>query len=313
MSLRHSRKWPVPLFSFCILVAGTAEAVNCTEVDTYTILRDQNAVDTFQATYGPCDTVAGSLEIRPDLGPTTDLGPLEDLVEVGQFFEVNGSFTDLTGLHNLTTVGGGFTISGGATPLVDLSGLTSLQSVGGLNLLGLNQLASLSGMPNLTSLGGLQLSGVPSLTNLSGLAASAFVVDPPDESSIEITFNSDLPNLVGLPVGDQIGSLQIESNSGLMSLAGLENLVEVWSILRIQDNDDLSDCSVLATVLDAVDDGDPGPGDGIDPSDPPDTQGLDWITIDGNWPGGGCNSIAEILASADFQLIHADGFESGSP
>jgi hypothetical protein len=345
---------------------GTAMAQDCNSAGSEIRLRSQGHVDDFQSTYGPCDRVGGSLDILTGEGmePITDLSPLEDLVEVGEFLWVQGSMTNLNGLHNLVSVGDIFTITG-STLLTDLTGLTSLQSAGSLELRGLTSLTSLSGMPNLSTVGSFTLSdlaflpnltGLPAavdieslgirnselssldgapvmsnlrlvelrgtgLTDLSGLSSSSFVpvgVGPgPGGPSIDISSNFQLTNLVGLPVGEKFGLIQISDNPALTSLAGLESLVEVWSFLQIQNNDFLADCSMLVKVLDEVDDGDPGPCDGCNPDDPPDSPGLGGIQISSNGEDlppeqSACNSIEEILASAAPTPIHKDGFESAT-
>ena len=365
---RHSRLIAISVLWLLVtlLMSGTATAVECTGTSegTITYLLSQGAVDDFQADYGPCDRIGGSLDIFTGEGmeEITDLTPLSGLVEVGEFLNVHANVTSLNGLYNLTTVGETFTISG-ITSLTDLSGLTSLESVRGLSLSNLDSLTSLAGMPNLSSVGSLtlsilfflpNLSGLPAevdiaslgirdsdltsldgapmmsnleylqldgtaLTDLSGLSSSSFVpvaAGPgPGGPSIDISSNFHLTNLVGLPVGEKFGLIQISNNPALTSLAGLENLVEVWSFLQVQDNDFLTDCSALAKVLDDVDDGDPGPCDGCNPDDPPDSPGLGGIQISGNGgdvpldPPYACNSIEEIVASGADKSIHTDGFE----
>lgn len=354
----HGRNIRFLLLALSCLTLSTARAGDClgTLPDTVTYLLDQEAVDTFQDVYGPCDRVAGSLEIDPFNGPITSLAPLEGLVEIGQQLRLSGGFNDLTGLHNLVSVGQSLTIEGGSTPLSDLTGLSSLVSVGGLELVGLTSLTGLSGLTNLQSADYIRLTVVPALTDLNGLPAelavqslviedtielaslnglsaltglenvqfsgnqkladlgalanSTFVATPPYETSLTIANNLLLTNLNGVPVGEKFGAIDIESNLSLSSLSGLAGLVEVWAVLQVTDNPALSDCTTLATVLDANDDGDPGPGDGIDPNDPPDTLGQEYITLSGNLSG--CNSIGQIVASVASQVIFMDSFETGS-
>jgi len=362
---RWPRK-PLLMLALGILTStpGLAAATDCpgTDVDEFVYLTNQEAIDTYQANYGPCDRIAGSMVIdyvpEPEKSPITDLGPMSWLVEIGQSLRITGGqFPSLAGLNNLQSVGEQLVIEG-SSPITNLAGLDGLVSAGDLLLVGLPNLVSLSGMTSLTAVQSLRLTSVSGLTDLSGLPASLAVgilviEDTPGLTSLDgisaisgleylaltgnlqladvggladSTFASDpengvpsvtiqnnlaLTSLAGLPVGAQTGSLSIDSNPNLTSLNGLQNLVEVWGNLTIVDNPSLSDCQALATVLDAVDDGDPGPGTGIDVNDPPDTLGLDYISLDGNFAG--CNSISEILASVQNQVILEDSFEGPIP
>ena len=157
------------------------------------------------------------------------------------------------------------------------------------------------------------------LVDIGALSSSSFSQVDPAEMRVRITENFHLESLVGVPTPPKFGRLEISYNGNLTSLAGLAGLQETWGSLQVFDNPKLSDCEALRTVLDEVDDGDPGPGTSIDPADPPDTiYGLPGITIENNRsfdpdlppPQRGCDSISEIL-SADSDLIHADGFEGG--
>jgi len=89
----------------------------------------------------------------------------------------------------------------------------------------------------------------------------------------------------------------------LSNLDGAAGLVEVWQFLRISGNPMLNECSALTTVLDDVDDGDPGPSTLPYPPDSP----ADEMIIGSNLEG--CNTIEEIVGSAPDGLIHKDGFE----
>jgi hypothetical protein len=288
----------------------------------------------------PLEDLVEVAEFLSIQGSMTTLNGLHNLVSVGNSFTITGAnqLTDLTGLTSLQSVGNLHLV--GLVSLTSLSGLSSLAAVGFLNLENLPFLTDFSGMPaavdietlvitntqQLTSLDGapamsnlrlLALNGNQALNDLNGLSASTFLTDPPDDAAIGITSNNALLNLIGLPAVERIGSLNISGNSALTSLAGLENLVEVWSSLSVQENSFLADCSMLATVLDSVDDGDPGPGDGSNPDDPPDTPGLDAIQIGNNGeavePNARCNTIEEILSSVAENTVYEDGFESVTP
>jgi hypothetical protein len=276
------------------------------------------------------EEVGGTLTIQGNPGLTSLTG-LHNLVSVGVSLTIwgNNGLANLEGLSGLISVSSVLEI-GGNLGMQDFSGLSSLQSVGILsitdnpfleNLTGFPasltavrslriqdhfELVSLDGLPAITNLEEIQLEYNDVLNDLSALANSTIATANPEDTSIQINFNFGLTDLQGLPVVVKLGSLDVNSNPNLTSLAGLDALEEMWGSVWVTENQSLSDCAILTTVLDAVDDGDPGPGTGIDPNDPPDTLGLDYLHIADNLSG--CNSIEEILADSG-DVIHADGFE----
>lgn len=147
LASKHSTRPGILFISTLIIIAcalelRVLEAQDCGSVGSTLSLLEQADVDGFQADHGPCDRVLGSLQVEPFNGPITDLNPLADLTEVGEFLTVEGTFSDLMGLHNLTTVGKSFRIEGDATPLTDLTGLDSLASA---DVFHLSSLYSLTG------------------------------------------------------------------------------------------------------------------------------------------------------------------------
>jgi Leucine-rich repeat (LRR) protein len=250
--------------------------------------------------------------------------------------EENPSLASLNGLASLTNVSRltliGVPVNGlpgslvaldrlalGNNPGPDLQGLPpTLTQVRELSIGNQVNLVSLDGLPAFTGLESVTISENDGLNDLSALANSTWTLAAPAETAISVTFNWGLTHLGGLPSMARLGWLEVWENYQLETLSGLDALQEIWDGAYIVGNPALRDCSILATALDAVDDGDPGPGSGIDPDDPPDTPGLDYITITDNFYdpdaiGDGlpfCNSVADVLAGGG-DTIHADGFEGG--
>lgn len=260
----------------------------------------------------------------------TSLTGLENLTTVdGLYIQGHRQLSNLTGLSGLTsvfhiTIASNYFLDnlGGLPdtlqsleslflrdnePLLNLQGLpATLTSIKRLIINEHSELLSLDGLPAMVDIESLRILNNRSLTDLSALSASTFSMIDPTETSIGIESNASLTNLMGLPPLQKIGEISIRGNGNLESLAGLDALQEVWSYLEIRDNEKLSDCSLLFTVLDPVDDGDAGPGPVTNPDDPPDSPGFDNIWITNNLPG--CNSIEEITDSGA-EVIFGDGFE----
>jgi hypothetical protein len=327
---------------------GQAMAQDC--LSSIINLRKQADVDAFQATWGPCTRVSIDLNIEQfdaEGDDIVDLTPLSGLTEVGNILFIGGNpaLASLAGLENLASVHGlasltnvsrltliGVPVNGlpgslvaldrlalGNNPGPDLQGLPpTLTQVRELSIGNQVNLVSLDGLPAFTGLESVTISENDGLNDLSALANSTWTLAAPAETAISVTFNWGLTHLGGLPSMARLGWLEVWENYQLETLSGLDALQEIWDGAYIVGNPALRDCSILATALDAVDDGDPGPGSGIDPDDPPDTPGLDYITITDNFYdpdaiGDGlpfCNSVADVLAGGG-DTIHADGFEGG--
>jgi len=196
-SVKPSSKMSVLfLFVVCLFISVPAHAVDCS-ADNGIGLSTQADVDNFQAVYGPCDTIIGTLSIKG--GPFSNLDGLNEVTNITEGLGiVQSSVASLAGLSNLVTIGGSFRIEsqlGGS--FSSLSGLSSLTSLGELSIEDTNFLTSLSGMTSLSSLGGLHLFNARVLTSLAGLPA-------------------------GL---NMIKNLSLESNDSLQTLDGLSPLV----------------------------------------------------------------------------------------
>jgi len=291
--------------------------------------------------------IGGGLSIG--FSRVSSLSGLSNLVSIGGSLSIrsqlSGSFSSFAGLSSLTSLGS--LMIEDSSFITSLSGMTNLTSLGGLNLFNARVLTNLTGLPvgldmitdisisssdSLQSLDGLSpVNGVlsltvednPNLTSISALAGSVFSGNdwfPPGDDktpSLQIVDNPNLSSLNGVPVISPLGAfanLVIVNNPLITSLSVLDGLVGIWGDASFRGNAALSDCSTLATVMDAVDDGFPGPNEYTsDPTvDPPDVrQGFAEYGLGNNAPG--CNTMAEILGSSNEEGVFMDGFETTIP
>lgn len=322
----YFRLLPGILYCLGLVLTSPAWAINCRAIPNGT-LSNQDQVTNFQQYYGPCDTIVGDLGI--EFADISDLTPLGNLTTIGGVlsFYYTTSLPSLGGLEGLTSVGG-LGIEG-ANALTSLAGLQNLTAVGSLFIMNNDLLPNLNGLPStLAGLENLMVFGNASMTTLSGLPVIGALtgilnisdnfllnsmaalgssqipggVEP--QISVNISGNPMLTSLAGLPSVDKLWGLGVSENATLSHLTGLEGLVEVWEGLSVNDNPALSDCSLLATVLDDVDDGAAGPT--VDPAYPPDSPGENTF-LSGNLSG--CNSIEQVLGVDPDDLILEDGFE----
>lgn len=322
----YFRLLPGILYCLGLVLTSPAWATNCGAIPNGT-LSTQDQVTNFQQYYGPCDTIVANLEIESaDISDLTSLGDLTTIGGVLSLYYTT-SLPSLGGLQGLTSLGG-LGIEG-ANALTSLAGLQNLTAIGSLFIMNNELLPNLNGLPStLAGVENLVVFGNPSMTSLSGLpvigaltgilnigdnlllnsmaalGSSQIPVGVQPQIAFTISGNPMLTSLAGLPSVDKLWGLGVSENALLSSLAGLEGLVEVWEGISVYDNPVLSDCSVLATVLDDVDDGDAGPT--FDPAYPPDGPGEDPF-LSGNL--NGCNSIEQILVVDPDDLILEDGFE----
>jgi hypothetical protein len=174
--------------------------------------------------------------------------PFASLQRIGGDFELTGpSLPDLTDFAGVREIEGPLGIRD-VPQMVDLDGLQGLELLGGLRLG--------PTLPNLTSLEGLELdtigdlylydtplldlAGLESLTTITG---NLTLVDNDELLSL-----TGLDNLVELLDGDYRENLVIVHNSALTSLAGLEALTAVTDHVLICDNDALVDFGGLASL-----------------------------------------------------------------
>lgn len=220
----------------------------------------------------------------------TSLTGLESLSLVNGSISIreNDTLVDLTGLEALTTVEGELRVSGAS--LTSLKGLAALESVGRLTIRTNPLLASISALENVSDISNwLSIIYNPVLTSLAGLEGITVL------NSLTLYNNNALTNLTGLNnLTTTTAKLQIAGNDQLTSLAGLQSLEFVGSDLALTNNALLDDCSALIGLLDANDDGEPGPGPGT--AGIPDVGG-DVFLYDNPIH---CNSVERILNSLDY-------------
>jgi len=304
---------------------------------------------TFTSLDGLQDILGIGGDLIIELSSVSSLSGLSNLLSIGGNLRIrsqlSGSFSSFAGLSSLTSLGG--LVIDNSDFINSLSGMTNLVSLGSISLERADVLTNLTGLPTgldmikelrfsgndiLQTLEGLgAIDGVlnlhvvnnPNLTSISALAGSsfsgndaypAFDVKTP---RLSIEGNPILISLNGVPSITPLGEFEdlvIVDNPLITSLSVLDGLVGIWTNAGFVGNVALSDCSTLATVMDAVDDGFPGPNEYTsDPTvDPPDlpprfAEGA----LGNNAPG--CNTMAEILGSSSEEGVFMDGFETTIP
>lgn len=290
-------------------------AQDCVPADI--TLASQAEVDGFQAAHGPCDRVAGRLTIAG--ADIANLSGLSALVDVSSLYIAsNDDLTGLVGLENLERVG---SLDIGNNPsLLSLTGLNDLSRVAGnwLDITNNDALASLHGLEALhTVAGSLIIQDNDALQDIDALSAlTTATIDP--VYSIEIQRNPALLNLNGLTA---VGGLGIVNNASLSDIKGLSNLETVHTWLEISSNPllasldgfgelqsaqnltleyhpVLTDCLEIASLVDPLDDFEPGPGPGT--SGIPDIGDVARVQFNAE----GCNSINGILGQVPLITIN---------
>jgi len=196
-------------------------------------LLTQADVDNFQATYGTCDTITGTLRIGNGDVPTniTSLLPLSGLKSVGSLLITeNSQLQSLNGLQNIVKD--------------NVSKLSVTE-----NLI-LDDISQLSGFgPRAGEIG---IADNPALPNLIGLQSVRTL-----GTALTIRNNpliTDFNPLSG--VGRIDRSLAIQNNDALTDITGLSNLVLFGTganpVFIIEDNDQLEDCTPLCFVIQRI-------------------------------------------------------------
>ncbi len=274
------------VFLSTLLPSSVLWAATCPSHD-YQVY-DQDDLDLLIADLESCDTIEGRLQINSHYS-LTNLDGLENLQHIGDqlAIENNNVLVDIGGLQNLVTVGGSVEIRFN-NMLPDLDGLIGLSVVenwlqirfndslenldgfsglievgGGVEVRDNPSLESVEGMNGLNALRDLQISDNATLPNLDGLGNVSQV-----EFDVSISKNANLASLGGLSGLESLGGrFSLLQNDVLENLDGLENLVSIGQELFIERNQALKDCSAVHKLINGLDDGVAGPGDG-DSGDP---------------------------------------------
>jgi hypothetical protein len=180
--------------------------------------------------------------------------------------------------------------------LKNVDGFSGINSVGDFLAIANNDsITDIEGLSALTQLGtDLHISGNASLTNLDALSGVKHV-----PGNLWILGNSSLIDLDGLASITEVGgSLIIDDNDHLTDLGAFASLKRVHD-LTVRGNLALSDCIGVLTLVDPIDDYEPGPGPGS--AGIPDI--ADTSAVSNN--AKGCNSVSEILAAIPLFGINA--------
>jgi hypothetical protein len=247
----------------------TTENTNGTYEGDVTI-SNQEEVNTFGS--NNFTSIIGNLTILNGID-IIDLTPLKELTTISESLRIGGNLIlkDLNGLNNLSSV---LHIGIAANEsLINIDALSNISKIGQdntlytfqinnnpnlLNVDGLSGLTYIPGFANITdnkSLNSLKgLSGItqieqgldiksnPSLTNLSGLQMT--------KGQVSISYNDGLISLAGLENLISISDLDIVGNASLTTLNGINNLQKVEGNLNIGNNLKLTNfCSIRLLVI----------------------------------------------------------------
>ena len=191
--------------------------------------------------------IEGSLSIHAN-ELLTDLVGLEKLYYVGMNVKItdNTSLVSLDGLERIGRIPGELYIMDNPN-LTNIEGLRFLVNVEG-RLLKISEnmaLQNIHGLESLTSVGGaLSIWGNPLITNLDALENLLSIgAGDHNAKNLEINYNTGLVNIDGLQNITQVfGNLQIVGNPILESLAGVTGLTEVGLDYVVMNNTSLPTC-----------------------------------------------------------------------
>jgi hypothetical protein len=248
-------------------------------------LHTQTDVDNFQATYAETVNLPGGVIIRTSGSPAiTNLNGLSSIETIGTFLHIenNSSLTNISGLSSLTEIAGELKMLFNNN-LTNLNGFSSLTEVGGRLFLGQNNnITNINGLSSLHFAGSIRLVTNNNLDNLNGLSSLTEV------GGDFVILSTGLTSLDGLSSLTEVGGdFALVFNSNISNINALSNLTSISGGLFLNDNPMLADCRGITQLVDAVDDGLPGPS--FDST--PDVGGV--IGLSGNIAS--CSSIGEIL------------------
>lgn len=197
-------------------------------------LLSQGDVDNFHTTFGPCDTITGTLTIGDFSATTTDITSLIPLLGIRTLNSLiivdNDSLESLAGLQNIVKD--------------NISKLTVTRN------LKLNDISQLSGIgPTAGDVGIAENPALPNIIGLQGLRTIGTTLQIRDLPLI-----TNLNPLSGVNRIDK--SLIIQNNDALTDISGLSNLVLYGTGLNpvfiLKDNDILEDCSALCYPIQRI-------------------------------------------------------------
>ena len=208
---------------FFALTSTTAQ--NCSQPNI--TLRNQVAINNFQANFGPCTTIVGTLFIEDNNNGTnniTNLDGLSGVTEIGGTLRIlnNPNLQNIDGLENLSSVGQNLQIDNNPN-LSNIEGLTNLNSVGN----------------NLRLIDNLLITNIDALSNLNNVGGD-----------VGVQGNNNLRNIDGLAGLSSInGDLRIRNNNNLTNVNGLQNINSVGGDFAVRNNNILAECCGLFPVL----------------------------------------------------------------
>lgn len=252
------------------LLENFSPIANLTSIGGNLIIEDNFNLVNFLA-FTNLTSISGDIIIRGHRN-LIDLSGLENITSIGGNLIIDSNFEliDIS-LSSLTSVGGDVLIEQNYK-LANISSLANLTSIeNNLTIRGSSDLENLSGLSNLTSVYELIIDSNGSLTTLNGLFKQGVTMDI---NRIEIRGNSNLVdmsalaninlsnnlnelqivnnfNLTTIHIPNEIDAIsrtEINRNSSLINLSGLDNIRNFSNRLEIIDNNSLTSLNGLNSI-----------------------------------------------------------------
>ena len=212
---------------------------NITSIDGDLIIAENNSLTDISA-LSNLEHLGGGLTLT-DCPEISSISAFQSLT-TAEFITLSNlqDLQSLDGLQNITHLPGGIQIEDCA--ISDLNDLSSLTHTGGLKLIDLPFVSSLEGLVSLETIDndGLHLDAVYGLSNLVGLDIELIT------SNLRILNCYNLTSFEGLGgIAGNFDLVQIEDNTQLSSLQGLDNIELIEELLMIKGNPSLFSCAIF--------------------------------------------------------------------
>lgn len=233
------------IYLLIVLLCPAYSVAQCPDGDI--ILDSQAKIDSFRSMYPNCteiqsDLIVGIYDV--DLDTTSNIQNVDSLISIqsvmGSIYILqNDSIEDLKGLDSLVNVSSNFVVAYNNN-IANLEGLTQLETVGRLDVRGNLSMKDFQGLERLRKADEMYFEENDSLINFEGANQLDSV------GYFAVFYNKQLQNFQGFNNIKAIsGDFIVVGNTHLITLEGLDALNAITDNVHINNNDNLSDCSVL--------------------------------------------------------------------
>lgn len=235
------------------------------------LLTRQSEIDSFPLLYPGCTTVKILKIDGANANPAiTSLDSLYSITSILQDLDIrNTELTSLASLNNITTIGSYFTLDNNINLVsIDLTNLTLLKGIVFFNMPALTSmdglfssltdtdlwsvlyintsLPGLQSMNNITSMINIVVAGCHQITSLAGLENIQSCW-----GGIQVVSNQSISDISQLSQITDInnGTLEISHNPSLPTLEGIQHIVYIAGVVKLEDNSNLTSLSDFDTAL----------------------------------------------------------------